>query len=86
MVHTATPTFEATEPASAVASIPNAEIPTPAPQEKTSLPEITPLYSTGFTPLSPKNFAQVSVIPFVSFLLDDFFSAPRSWGKANGLA
>jgi hypothetical protein len=85
MVH-GTPTAGATEPASAVASTENAEIPTSAPQGSASLPEMTPLYSTGFTPLSPKNHAQVSVTQnriCTFYPPHDLISAPSYRGGTN---
>ncbi|KAF9530012.1 hypothetical protein CPB83DRAFT_196651 [Crepidotus variabilis] len=67
MVHAPTPTATATavastEPASPVPNIfPPAEMHLPAP-EGLSKRDMTPLYSTGFTPLSPKNHAQRLII------------------------
>jgi len=67
MVHAPTPTVVATE-----AGVTLSPVPSLAPdqiQPATMLQrmverEVAPLYSTGFTPLSPKNYVQVSCRDF----------------------
>ena len=63
MVHAPTPTAVAsTEPVSAVAgTLPPAEILPPGLPEGLHNRDMTPLYSTGFTPLSPKNHVHVGL-------------------------
>lgn len=62
MVHTPTPTVVATDPAIAVPSLTATEIPSSVPKPNLATPDMAPLYSTGFTPLSPKSRVQVRIL------------------------